>query len=72
MGAGPGACLSLQVFNNILTKSAGPEPDPKYRRLRLQNPKISAAVVDVDGGIETLQVALDNHPVINCKLQGSC
>ena len=44
------------MFGNILTKSAGPDPDPKYRRLRLQNPKISAAIVDVDGGIEALQV----------------
>ena len=46
----------MQVFSNIVTKSAGPDADPKYRRLRLQNPKISAAIVDVDGGIETLQV----------------
>ena len=46
----------LQVFNNIATKSVGPDGDPKYRRLRLQNPKINEAIVETDGGIEMLQV----------------
>ena len=57
-GAGVAAALKvlLQVFNNISAKSAGPQGDPKFRRLRLQNPKINEAIVDTDGGIETLQV----------------
>ena len=42
-----------KVLSNIVSQPA----DPKYRKLRLANKRIQETVVDVDGGVELLQVA---------------
>ena len=45
--------LLTRLFVNILRDPL----DTKYRRIRLGNPKIQAAIVDADGGLELLQVS---------------
>lgn len=51
--AGPPGCYKtiLTILLNIVRQPA----DAKYRKIRLGNPKIQAAVVNVDGGLELLQ-----------------
>lgn len=51
----PGA-PAIAVLTRLLRNIVISPQDPKFRRLRLQNPKIREAVVEVAGGIELLQV----------------
>ena len=53
----PGA-LALAMLTRLLRNIVNSPQEAKYRRLRLQNPKIKEAVVDAEGGIELLQVRL--------------
>ncbi|KAK9814988.1 hypothetical protein WJX73_003982 [Symbiochloris irregularis] len=50
----PGA-PAIAVLTRLLRNIVISPQDPKFRRLRLQNPKIKEAVVEVAGGIELLQ-----------------
>jgi len=47
------AGLLLRIVGNALNDPG----EPKYRRVRLANPKIAAAVLDVDGGVDVLERA---------------
>ena len=47
------AGLLLRIVGNALNNPG----EPKYRRVRLANPKIAAAVLDVDGGVDVLECA---------------
>lgn len=51
----PGA-PAVSILTRLLRNIVASPSDLKYRRLRLQNPKIKDAVVDATGGIELLQV----------------
>lgn len=50
----PGA-PAVSILTRLLRNIVASPSDLKYRRLRLQNPKIKDAVVDATGGIELLQ-----------------
>lgn len=52
--SGPPGCSD--TLQKILLNIVRNPTDPKYKKIRLGNPKIQAAVVDVDGGLELLQV----------------
>lgn len=49
--AGPAAA---EVLGKLLANIAAAPAEPKFRRLRLTNPRIQSAVVDVSGGVELL------------------
>ena len=48
---------SVGTIAKVLSNLVGQPADPKYRKLRLANKRIQETVVDVDGGVELLQVA---------------
>lgn len=47
---------SKEVLRKILSNILAQPAEPKYRRVRLANPRIKEAVVDVEGALELLQV----------------
>ena len=49
--AGPAAA---EVLGRLLANISASPSEAKFRRLRLSNPRISSAVVDVSGGVELL------------------
>jgi hypothetical protein len=51
-----------KVFRNILSEPT----EGKYRRLRLGNKRIQEAIVDVDGGVELLQVSIAVSLLLDC------
>ena len=51
----PGA-PAISILTRLLRNIVNSPQEAKYRRLRLQNPKIKDAVVEIAGGIELLQV----------------
>ena len=48
---------SVGTIAKVLSNIVGQPADPKYRKLRLANKRIQETVVDVDGGVELLQVS---------------
>ena len=48
-----------EVLQKLTSNIVAHPQEPKYRRIRLTNPKIQAAVVDSDGGLEFLLVRID-------------
>ena len=48
---------SVGTIAKVLSNIVGQPAESKYRKLRLANKRIQEAVVDVDGGVELLQVA---------------
>ena len=52
--AGPPGCP--ETLQKILLNILRNPTEAKYRKVRLGNPRIQATVVEVDGGLELLQV----------------
>lgn len=50
----PGGTAAAEVLNRLLTNVVAAPGDARFRRVRLTNPRIQSAVVDVAGGLELL------------------
>ena len=49
----------MKILSNIVSQPA----DEKFRKLRLANKRIQETIVDVDGGVELLQVSDVSRPI---------
>ena len=54
LAADPQCGQAAEVLSRLLSNIAGNPLEEKFRRVRLTNPKVQAAVVDTDGGVELL------------------
>ena len=54
LASDPAGRTAAEVLGRLLSNITAAPADPKFRRLRLSNPRIQAAVVDVSGGVELL------------------
>jgi hypothetical protein len=50
----PAGATAAEVLCRLLSNIVGSPGEAKYRRVRLSNPRIQAAVVEVGGGVELL------------------
>lgn len=50
--------LSKEVLRKVLANILRLPEDPKFRKVRLANPRIKEAIVDVEGALELLQVSM--------------
>ncbi len=67
MTAHLGLCMGLQgsqsssTIAKVLANIVAHPAEAKYRKLRLANKRIQETIVDVDGGVELLQVYLSSN-----------
>ena len=58
LDSAPEGSTAKEVLQKLSGNIVEHPQEPKYRRIRLTNPKIQAAVVDSDGGLEFLLVRI--------------
>ena len=58
LDSAPGGSTAKEVLQKLTGNIMAHPQEPKYRRIRLTNPKLQAAVVDSDGGLEFLLVRI--------------
>ena len=54
LASDPSGAAAAEVLSRLLGNVLGSPAEPKFRRVRLSNPKIAAAVVEASGGVELL------------------
>lgn len=56
LASDPGGSAAAEVLARLLGNVAAAPGEPKFRRLRLSNPRIQAEVLEAQGGLELLTV----------------
>lgn len=54
LASDPSGIAAAEVLARLLSNVVAAPAEPKFRRVRLSNPRVQSAVVDVSGGVELL------------------